>query len=89
MKNILVIISLLLLIDMIPISAEASSTICGDADESGKINLLDVSYIISYLYRGGPKPEPVKAEPAVPAEPAARRNWRCSELCSLAKSCAT
>jgi aminopeptidase N len=28
----------------------------GDADISGAVNLLDVSFIISYLYRGGPPP---------------------------------
>jgi parallel beta-helix repeat protein len=29
---------------------------CGDVNGSGKLNLLDVAYIISYLYRGGPAP---------------------------------
>ena len=33
--------------------------ICGDADGNDKINLLDVSFIINYLYRGGPAPVPV------------------------------
>jgi hypothetical protein len=33
--------------------------ICGDADRSKKINLLDVSYIINYLYHSGPAPVPV------------------------------
>lgn len=31
----------------------------GDADFNGAINILDVLYIISYLYKGGPEPEPV------------------------------
>jgi len=31
---------------------------CGDADESGILNILDVSYIILYLYKGGPAPLP-------------------------------
>lgn len=31
----------------------------GDADFSGAINILDVSYILSYLYKGGPVPQPV------------------------------
>jgi hypothetical protein len=34
------------------------SFICGDADRNNKLNLLDVSYIINYLYRGGPTPVP-------------------------------
>jgi hypothetical protein len=32
---------------------------CGDADNSGRINLLDVSFVISYLYRGGAAPNPL------------------------------
>ena len=30
----------------------------GDADNSGSMNLLDILYIINYLYKGGPAPEP-------------------------------
>ena len=30
--------------------------ICGDANQSRTTNLLDVSYIINHLYRGGPPP---------------------------------
>jgi len=31
---------------------------CGDADASGGVNILDVSFVISYLYKGGPMPAP-------------------------------
>jgi len=31
---------------------------CGDADASGTINILDVTYIINYLYKSGPAPTP-------------------------------
>ncbi len=34
---------------------------CGDADQSGKINILDATYLISYLYKGGPIPVPAVA----------------------------
>jgi hypothetical protein len=37
------------------------SYICGDANSDTKINLLDVSYIINSLYRGGPKPNPIQS----------------------------
>jgi hypothetical protein len=38
---------------------------CGDADGNGKINLLDVSFIINYLYRGGAAPNPLwKGDPS-------------------------
>ena len=30
---------------------------CGDADNSGRLNIIDVTYIISYLYKGGPPPD--------------------------------
>ncbi|MEW5924403.1 MAG: LamG-like jellyroll fold domain-containing protein, partial [Candidatus Zixiibacteriota bacterium] len=30
---------------------------CGDIDGSGAINLLDITFLISYLYKGGPAPE--------------------------------
>ncbi len=32
--------------------------ICGDANGSGGINILDITYIVSYLYKGGPAPDP-------------------------------
>ena len=34
---------------------------CGDANSDTKINLLDVSFIINYLYRSGPEPIPLEA----------------------------
>jgi len=40
---------------------ECKTWICGDANGDTKINLLDVSYIISSLYRGGPKPDPIQS----------------------------
>ncbi|MEW5924154.1 MAG: dockerin type I repeat-containing protein [Candidatus Zixiibacteriota bacterium] len=30
--------------------------LCGDANDNGFINILDVTYLIQYLYRGGPPP---------------------------------
>jgi len=32
--------------------------ICGDANGDASSNILDVSYIVNYLYRGGPVPDP-------------------------------
>nr|MBN2276143.1 S8 family serine peptidase [candidate division Zixibacteria bacterium] len=37
------------------------STMRGDADNSGGINILDVTYIVNYLYRGGPAPLTIRA----------------------------
>jgi thermitase len=31
---------------------------CGDADGNGVVNLLDITYLINYLYKGGPVPNP-------------------------------
>jgi hypothetical protein len=33
--------------------------LCGDTNRDGSIDLLDISYLIAYLYSGGPAPEPV------------------------------
>lgn len=32
--------------------------LCGDANYDGSINVLDVAYIVNYLYKGGPAPIP-------------------------------
>jgi hypothetical protein len=32
---------------------------CGDINNSGNINILDVTFLISYLYMGGPAPNPL------------------------------
>ena len=32
--------------------------VCGDADGSETINILDVSYLVNYIYKGGPAPVP-------------------------------
>jgi hypothetical protein len=36
----------------------AAEFTCGDADGSGEINLLDITYLINYIYKGGPEPLP-------------------------------
>ena len=38
--------------------------VCGDPDASGAINILDITYIVSYLYKGGPAPDPVESADA-------------------------
>jgi len=35
--------------------------VCGDADGTGDINILDVTFLINYLYKGGSMPDPVEA----------------------------
>jgi uncharacterized protein (TIGR02145 family) len=30
---------------------------CGDVNNSGSINILDVTYLINYIYKGGPAPD--------------------------------
>ena len=34
--------------------------ICGDANASGNLNVLDISYIINFLYKNGPAPDPLE-----------------------------
>jgi len=40
----------------LPVKQRISSGICGDALDNGAINMLDITYIIDYLYLGGPEP---------------------------------
>jgi hypothetical protein len=34
---------------------------CGDLNGDETINLLDITYLVSYLYRDGPQPEPIES----------------------------
>lgn len=42
-------------------TGDACEYVCGDADGNGAVNLLDITYLIDYLYRDGPPPEPFAA----------------------------
>lgn len=37
---------------------DSAPFMCGDLDDNGLINVLDITYLIAYLYQGGPAPEP-------------------------------
>jgi hypothetical protein len=38
-----------------------SSYVCGDSDGSGAVDIDDVVYLISYIFGGGPAPEPLES----------------------------
>lgn len=40
---------------------DACEFICGDANGDGTINILDITYVIGYLYMGGPPPDPMES----------------------------
>jgi len=40
---------------------DACEWVCGDADGSGSVNLLDITFLINYLYKSGPAPDPVES----------------------------
>jgi len=42
--------------DFNPDQDDICNLVCGDADEDGKTNLLDITYLINYLYKNGPEP---------------------------------
>jgi hypothetical protein len=47
----------LLLIAIIPGNARAGGqTLCGDPDADGGINILDISFMINFIYKDGPEP---------------------------------
>jgi len=56
MKQALMLISVILVF-VIPVTSFAGD--CGDVDNSGAVNILDVTFLINYLYKGGPAPDPL------------------------------
>ncbi len=36
------------------------NSICGDVNDDGNLNIFDVTYLIGFLYGGGPQPEPIE-----------------------------
>ena len=47
---------LVLVINPISLSSGGRDFMCGDVNDSGDINILDITYLINYLYRAGPAP---------------------------------
>ncbi|MEW6013763.1 MAG: M28 family peptidase [Candidatus Zixiibacteriota bacterium] len=43
---------------------ECASFVCGDANGSGAVNILDATFIINYLYKSGAAPSPLEAADA-------------------------
>jgi hypothetical protein len=39
----------------------SAAFICGDANNNEAVNILDITYIINYVYKGGPQPDPLEA----------------------------
>jgi hypothetical protein len=37
------------------------SLLCGDANGDGNINVGDAVYLIFYIFKGGPAPQPIEA----------------------------
>lgn len=44
-----------------PLSVAIYDYVAGDADGSSTVNILDVTFVINYLYKGGPAPAPAEA----------------------------
>jgi hypothetical protein len=40
-------------------TASSKEDICGDANGNGTVNIADASYLVNYLFLGGPPPEPM------------------------------
>ena len=45
-------------VDEIVLTGKSSEFYCGDASGDGNFNIMDVLFIINYLYKGGPAPVP-------------------------------
>ncbi len=42
-------------------TGDACDILCGDVNCDGKINIFDITYLIAYLYKGGPAPVSIEA----------------------------
>jgi len=42
-------------------SEQPPDFVCGDANGNGVVNILDITFLINYLYKGGPAPDPFEA----------------------------
>ena len=40
---------------------DACDFICGDVNDNGEVNLLDIIFLINFLYMGGPAPDPMES----------------------------
>lgn len=49
---------------IMPSAAIAGDFMCGDANHDGDLNVGDVVYIISFIFRGGPAPDPMHSADA-------------------------
>ena len=50
-------ITTLMAIIILGLPAVSSAGDCSDVDSSGTTNILDITYLINYLYKGGPEPD--------------------------------
>jgi hypothetical protein len=41
------------------LSVNSDASVCGDANGDGEINIADAVFIINYIFKGGPAPDPV------------------------------
>jgi len=42
-------------------TVSGGSSVCGDADASGEVDIDDVVYLITYIFSGGPAPDPLES----------------------------
>ena len=47
--------------EIMTVDMNPAQFICGDTDSSGVVNILDVMYIITFLYKSGPDPKPMES----------------------------
>jgi hypothetical protein len=55
MEKIKYFLTIIIIIIFLPVIS-ASDFLCGDLNGDGSINILDITYLIAYLYQGGPPP---------------------------------
>ncbi len=48
----------------IPVSLSVASYVCGDVNGSGDVNVADAVYLINFVFKSGPAPDPMQAADA-------------------------
>ncbi len=47
--------------DIVSVQSNPGDFLCGDADGNGLLQIFDITYLLAYLYLGGPTPVPLEA----------------------------
>jgi len=47
--------------EIITVDSDPGLFVCGELNGDGNVNILDATFLLNYLYRGGPAPDPIES----------------------------